>query len=58
MRYKDLVLTKLEAITDKLNVVQSLLSQGAPRNVVESWFQAIKDQTEEIATLLNTERQD
>jgi len=58
MRYKDLVSKKLEQLENSLNVLNSLLSQGAPRHEVQNWFEQVKEKIEETQTLLNSETQD
>lgn len=58
MRYKDLVSRKLEQLENSLNVLNSLLSQGAPRHEVQNWFEQVKEKIEEAQTLLNSETQD
>lgn len=58
MRYKDLVSTKLEALGNSLNVLMSLLSQGAPRHEVQDWYDKVKEKIDEAQTLINSETQD
>ena len=58
MRYKDLVSQKLEHLGNSLNVLMSLLSQGAPRHEIQDWFDAVKEKIDEAQTLINSEHQD
>lgn len=58
MRYKDLVSTKLEQLENSLNVLNSLLSQGAPRHDVQNWFDTVREKIDEAQTLINSETQD
>lgn len=58
MRYKDLVSRKLEQLENSLNVLNSLLSQGAPRHEVQDWFEQVKEKINETQTLLNSETQE
>ena len=58
MRYKDLVSQKLEQLGNSLNVLMSLLSQGAPRHEIQDWFDQVKEKIDEAQTLINSERQD
>lgn len=58
MRYKDLVTVKLENLGNTLRVLDSLLSQNAPRHTIIEWFNDTKERIEEIQTLINVETQD
>lgn len=58
MRYKDLVTTKLEQLENSLNVLSSLLSQGASGYDIQEWFERIKEKINEAQTLINSETQD
>lgn len=58
MRYKALITQKLEQLQNSLVVLNSLLSQGAPRFQVEEWLEKIKEKVEEAQTLVNSENQD
>lgn len=59
MRYKDLVTTKLENLSNSINGINSLLSQPSlSREQFQAWYQLVKNKIEEIQTLINTERQD
>jgi hypothetical protein len=58
MRYKDLVSRKMEQLENSLNVLNSLLSRGAPRHEIQDWFDAIKEKIDEAQTLINSETQD
>ena len=58
MRYKELVTIKLENLGNTLRVLDSLLSQNAPRQTIIEWFTTTKERIEEIQTLVNSEGQD
>ena len=58
MRYKELVSMKLEKLHDSLKMLETMLNQSAPREVVYKWFDDTKEQIENIQTLLNVESQD
>ena len=56
MRYKQLVLKKLEAVENNINGLNSLLSKpDLSREQLNSWFLSIKEKLNEIETLINTE---
>lgn len=58
MRYKTLVLKKLEALDNSIGTVNSLLSQqNLTRQQFETWYNSIKGKIEEIQTLINTEQE-
>lgn len=58
MRYKSLVLTKLEKLDNSIQNINSLLSQpNLTREQFDSWYNLIKDKIEEIKTLVNTEQE-
>lgn len=59
MRYKELVATKLESLSNSINGINSLLSQqNVTRDQFEVWFKLVKGKLEEVQTLINTEHQD
>lgn len=59
MRYKSLVLTKLEKLDNSIQNINSLLSQpNLTREQFDGWYNLIKDKIEEIKTLVNTEQED
>lgn len=56
MRYKALVLKKLEAVENSINGIYSLLSKpDTTREQFEQWYSSIKEKLNEIETLVNTE---
>jgi hypothetical protein len=56
MRYKSLVLKKLEAVENNINGLHSLLSRpDLTREQIEQWFLSVKEKLNEIETLINTE---
>lgn len=56
MRYKQLVLKKLEAVENNINSLNSLLSRpDLSREHIEQWFLSVKEKLNEIETLINTE---
>ena len=58
MRYKSLVLTKVEKLDNSIGNINSLLSQpNLSREQFENWFNAIKERIAEITTLVNTEQE-
>lgn len=58
MRYKSLVLKKLEALQNSINGISSLLSQpNLSREQFETWHNMIKEKIAEIETLVNTEQE-
>jgi len=59
MRYKSLVLKKLEALQNSINGISSLLSQPSiTREQFEGWHNMIKEKISEIETLINTEQEE
>lgn len=57
MRYKSLVTTKLEALQNTVNRLNSLLSQNLTREQFQEVVQSLKDKIEEIQTLINVEQE-
>lgn len=58
MKYKQLVLQKLEALDNIVGGINSLLSQQQlTREQVDNWQQRMKSKMEEIATLINSEQE-
>jgi hypothetical protein len=58
MRYKAIVLKKLEALQNSINGISSLLSQpNVSREQFENWHTMIKEKISEIETLVNTEHE-
>ena len=58
MRYKTLVLTKLEALQNSINGINSLLSQpNLSREQFDNWHQKVKEKIAEIQTLVNVEQE-
>lgn len=58
MRYKSLVLSKLEALQNSINGINSLLSQpNLTKQQFDDWHQRIKEKISEIETLVNTEQE-
>lgn len=56
MRYKQLVLKKLEAVENNINSLNSLLSRpDLSREHIEQWFLSVKEKLNDIETLINTE---
>jgi len=58
MRYKALVTTKLENLTNTVNRLNSLLSQNLTREQFQEVVQSMKDKIEEIQTLVNAEQEE
>ena len=58
MRYKSLVSTKLEALQNTVNRLNSLLSQNLTREQFQEVVQSLKDKIEEIQTLINVEQEE
>lgn len=56
MRYKQLVTQKLVGLENRLNAMDSEISRGNRPNYIEH-SKRMKDQIEEIQTLINTEDQ-
>ena len=58
MRYKEIVLKKLEALSNSINGINSLLSQpNLTRQEFETWHELIKEKIAEIQTLINAEQE-
>lgn len=58
MRYKTLVLTKLEALQNSINGINSLLSQpNLSKEQFDNWHQKVKEKIAEIQTLVNVEQE-
>lgn len=58
MRYKTLVLRKLEALHDSINGINSLLAQpNLTKQQFDEWHSRVKEKLEEIETLVNTEQE-
>lgn len=57
MRYKALVLKKLEEVDNIILGLQSLLSRPSTREQVENQIEKVKDKVEETKTLVNTEQE-
>ena len=59
MRYKSLVLTKLEKLDNTISPINSLLSQqNLSREQLDNWYETVKERVAEIRTLINTEQGD
>ena len=59
MRYKSLVLTKLEKLDNTIGNINSLLSQqNLSREQLDNWYETVKERVAEIRTLINTEQGD
>ncbi len=57
MRYKELVLKKLESLHNAVNAIESLLSQpSTTKQQVDEWRTFVKGRLEEITTLINREQ--
>lgn len=58
MRYKELVLKKLESLGNAVNGIESLLSQPSiSKQQVDEWRSFVKYKLEEITTLVNREEE-
>lgn len=57
MRYKSLVTTKLEALDNSINRLNSLLSQNLTREQFQEVLGVIKEKIQEIQTLINSEQE-
>jgi hypothetical protein len=58
MRYKTLVTTKLEALENSINRLNSLISQNITREQLQESIITIKEKIQEVQTLINVEQQD
>ena len=58
MRYKTLVTTKLEALENSINRLNSLISQNTTRDQLQENISIIKEKIQEVQTLINVEQQD
>lgn len=58
MRYKTLVTTKLEALENSINRLNSLISQNTTRDQLQENISIIKEKIQEVQTLVNVEQQD
>jgi hypothetical protein len=58
MRYKTLVTTKLEALENSINRLNSLISQNTTRDHIQENIKVIKEKIQEVQTLINVEQQD
>jgi peptidoglycan hydrolase CwlO-like protein len=57
MRYKTLVTTKLEALDNSINRLNSLVSQNFTRNQFQEVLTSLKEKIQEIQTLINSEQE-
>ena len=58
MRYKAIVLKKLEALQNSINGINSLLSQpNLSKQQFDTWHDMIKEKIAEIETLINAEQE-
>ena len=58
MRYKAIVLKKLEALQNSINGINSLLSQpNLSKQQFDTWHDMIKEKIAEIETLVNAEQE-
>lgn len=58
MKYKELVLQKLESLNNAVNGLESLLSQPSiSKQQVDEWRSFVKNKLEEITTLVNREQE-
>lgn len=57
MRYKALVTTKLEALDNSINRLNSLISQNLTREQFQEVITTIKEKIAEIQTLVNAEQE-
>jgi hypothetical protein len=58
MKYKELILTKLEALNNSINGIESLLSRpNLTKQDFDRWHSLVKSKLEEITTLVNSEQQ-
>lgn len=58
MRYKSLVLKKLEALENSVNGLKGLLSQpNLTMQQVDLWHEKVREKISEIETLINTEQE-
>jgi hypothetical protein len=59
MRYKTLVTNKLEALSNNISSLNSLLSQpNLTREQLDNWTETVKNKIADIQTLINTEQED
>lgn len=58
MRYKAIVLKKLEALQSSINGIGSLLSQpNLTKQQFDEWHERVKEKILEIETLVNNEQE-
>ncbi len=58
MKYKTLVLKKLENLDISLATINSLISQPTlTREQFDKWYKSMREKIEELETLINSEHQ-
>lgn len=57
MRYKALVTSKLDNLTNTLSTLQHKVYQGSSAQEMDQWFTHVKEKIEEIQTLINSENE-
>lgn len=58
MRYKTLVLSKLEALQNSISGINSLLAQPSlSKEQFDAWQERVKEKISEIQTLVNVEQE-
>lgn len=55
MRYKQLVIQKLEQVENMLTVLNTILSQAKTREEYDNWQERVREKISEIQTLINSE---
>lgn len=57
MKYKVLVTTKLEALENSVNRLNSLISQNLTREQFQQVIATLKEKIQDIQTLINSEQE-
>ena len=57
MRYKTLVATKLDNLTNNLAALRYKVYQGTTKDELDQIFLTVKEKIEEIQTLINSENE-
>lgn len=55
MRYKSLIESKLENLSNSLNTLNHMVYQGTTKEKVDEWFVIVKEKIDDIKTLINSE---
>ena len=55
MRYKSLVESKLENLSNSLNTLNHMIYQAPTKEKLDEWFVIVKEKIDDIKTLINSE---